>query len=323
MNGEPHRYSVYGIAIRSDWPLALPPSCDRAEGVAEVDFVEGTDEDFSEAEALRWDHEATWFTSHVFPDRSAYVRWSGLYEFRIRADGCRVASRPLEGCDRTVLQNFLLGQALSFALVFQGLEPLHAAAVRVDDVAVGFLGDCTFGKSTLMASFLQAGHRLVTDDLLMLVARDGNAIALPGSGRIKLHPDSARMFLDETAAGEPLNSKTPKRSFPLDSVRVQRTELPLTHLFVLPTPEERQRMTAVNIQPLSRAELFHALLKGTFNTEILTRDRIERQFECAARLTARIDGFQLRYPEGLHHVPRVRQSIVDYIRRTPTDRRDI
>ena len=43
----------------------------------------------------------------------------------------------------------MLGQALSFALVKQGFEPLHATVAVVDDEAVAFLGHNAFGKSTL------------------------------------------------------------------------------------------------------------------------------------------------------------------------------
>jgi hypothetical protein len=315
-----HHYSVYGVAVKSDWPLAFPTTIDRTASVAEVEFVDGTDEDFSDADAFR-DPAGPWFLSHVFPDQSTYVRWSGLYEFRIPANGSRVACRPLGGNDLLVLQNFLFGQALSFALVLQGLEPLHAAAVRVDDAAVGFLGDCTFGKSTLLASFLQAGHRLLTDDVLMIVTGDGQPVALSGSGRIKLNPDSARAFLDDTARSEPLNPQTSKRSFPLDESRLQRTSLPLTHLYALATPDERKNATSISIEPLSQAELFQELLKNSFNVEILTRNRLERQFACAARLAGGITGYRLQYPDGLHHLPLVRQRIVDHIRRTETANR--
>ena len=310
-----HRYSVYGVAVKSDWPLAFPTTVDPTASVAEVEFVDGTDEDFSDADAFR-DPAGPWFLAHVFPDQSTYVRWSGLYEFRIPADGSRVACRPLGANDPLVLQNFLFGQALSFALVLQGLEPLHAAAVRIDDAAVGFLGDCTFGKSTLLASFLQAGHRVLTDDVLMIVTRDGQPVALPGSGRIKLAPDSALAFLDDAARSEPLNPQTSKRSFPLDESRLQRTGLPLTHLYALATPAERKNAVSISIEPLSQAELFQELLKNSFNVDIFTRERLERQFACAARLAGVINGYRLQYPDGLHHLPLVRQCIVDHVHRT-------
>ena len=314
MIGPRHRYSVYGVEVASDWPLALPSLTEPAATLAQVNFVEGTDEDFWDASALRA-HPEPWFTSHVFPNQSAYARWSGLYEFRIDADGSRVACRALEAGDTTVLQNYLFGQALSFALVQQGLEPLHAAAVRIDDVAIGFLGDCAFGKSTLMASFLQAGHRVITDDVLMIDAGDGQPIALPGSGRIKLQPDSARAFLD-AARSEPLNAQTSKRSFPLAESRLQRTGVPLTQLYALATPQARKNTTSVSIEPLSRTELFQELLKNSFNVEILTRERLKRQFACAARLAGLINGYRLEYPDGLHHLPLVRQCIADHVRCT-------
>ena len=134
MNRGSHRYSVYGVEVTSAWPLSLPARLDRTARIAEVDFVDGTDEDFSDVDVPA-DPERPWFQSHVFPDGSTYARWSGLYEFRIHADGSRVACRPLNGSDRAVLQNFLFGQALSFALVQQGIEPLHAAVVQVEDMA--------------------------------------------------------------------------------------------------------------------------------------------------------------------------------------------
>jgi hypothetical protein len=309
-----HRYSVYGVTIRSEWPLAFPPAFERAKSLAEVDFVDGTDEDFPGVDALR-EPDGPWFVPHVFADQSTYVHWSGLYEFRIPADGSRAVCRALNGADRSVLQNYLFGQALSFALVQQGLEPLHAAAAQVDDSAIGLLGDCTFGKSTLLASFVQAGARLLTDDLLMLTLNDRECMALPGTGRIKLHPDAAQRFLAPSTPSEPLNPHAVKRSFLLGTELVQESPLPLRHLFLLPPPEERQHTTSIQIEPLSRTELFQQLLRSSFNVEILTRDRLERQFACAAQLAMRLTGHRLHAPDGLEHLPAVRARIVDYVRR--------
>jgi hypothetical protein len=311
-----HHYSLYGVAIAADWPLAFPPLDDRAS-VAAVDFVDGGDEDFSGTEELSRGAEP-WFASHLLADGSTYFRWSGLYEFRVHAGGSRVACRPLEGCGRLVLQNFLFGQALAFALVLQGLEPLHATAVRVGDEVIAFLGDCTYGKSTLLASFAAAGYPVVTDDLLLVANRAGRPVALPGTGRIKLHPDSSAAIRVTDDEGEPLNALTRKRSFRLDEDRVERSALPLTRVFVLPAPDERKHATAPAVSRLSRAELLRAILPSSLNVHVLTRDRIARQFAHAAWLAARVDGFRLQCPDGLEHVPSIRQCILDFIQKPVT-----
>ena len=307
-----HQYSIYGVRVTSDGPFEFPIAREARQPLADVEFVQGADRDF---EPFAPFHESsdTGFLSRSSPDGSIYLRWRNLYEFSVASDGSRVACRPLGGCDRSVLQNYLFGQALAVALVQQGIEPLHAAVVCVEDGAIGFLGDCTFGKSTLMAAFLQAGHRVLTDDLLIVDRRQGAPVALPGSGRIKLMPDSASAFLDDPDRGTPLNHLTTKRSFPVEDARRQRIGMPLRQLFVLPEPDERDRITSIEIRPISRAAMVHELLKNSFSAEVLDRKRLLRQFALASQLASDVDGFRLRYPSGLHHLPALREAIVEHV----------
>jgi hypothetical protein len=311
-------YSVYGVRVTSDvpfeFPLEDPFTSPPRSSVADVEFVQGEDRDFGHLEPPCEPNEE--FVCRPMTDGSTYLRWAHLYEFSVSADGSRVASRPLDGCDRLVLQNFLFGQVLGVALVRQGIEPLHAAVVRVDDYAVGFLGDCTFGKSTLLAAFLEAGHRVLTDDLLILDRRAGDAVALPGAGRIKLLPDSASRFVADPEGGSPLNPMTVKRSFPIDVSRRQREGLPLRLLFLLPDPEERDRSSAIEIRPASRAEMARELLKNTFTDQIVDRERLARQFAHASEVASEIDGFWLRYPGGMQHLPPLRRAIVEHVQRS-------
>jgi hypothetical protein len=310
-------YSVYGVRVTSDFPFEFPSGDEeRAQGapLAHVEFVEGIDRDFQRF-APPSDSDTS-FICQPLPGGPTYLRWPHWYEFSVAADGSRVACRPLNGCDRSVLQNFLFGQALAVALVHQGLEPLHAAVVRLDEGAVGFLGDCTFGKSTLLATFLHAGHRVLTDDLLILDQRAGGTVALPGSGRIKLLPDSASQFLTDADDGTLLNPLTTKRSFRVDASRRQQSGLPLRQLFVLPDPDERDRITTIEIRPATRAEMVHELLKNTFTDGILNRERLARQFAHAAQVASEVDGFRLRYPSGLQHLGALRQAIVEHVHRS-------
>lgn len=316
-----YRYSVYGVRVTSDAPFDFPAAPEMDTPLADVELVECADGDFPASSAGVPDSGAdSWFVCRVSADGSTYLRWADLYEFHIGTRGTRVACRQLPRGHRGVLQNFLFGQALSFALVRQGFEQLHAAVLGVDDVAIGFLGDCTFGKSTLAASFLRTGHRLLTDDILMIDWRANEPIALPGTGRIKLEPDSARALLPETTRGVLVNPDGTKRSFALAEHCTQRTGLPLAQLFVLPTPAERDHISEIEIRPLSRAAMLQELLKNSFNCEVFDRPRLERQFAFAAHVAADINGYALRYPRGLHHLPEVREAIIEHVNLTVANR---
>ena len=311
-----HCYSIYGVRVTSEFPFEFPIETSGAGGdaaLAHVDFVEGGDSDFQPFD-LPADADSS-IVCLPLDGGPTYLRWPHWYEFSVAADGSRVACRPLNGCDRSVLQNFLFGQVLAVALVQQGLEPLHASVVRLGESAVAFLGDCTFGKSTLLATFLDAGHHVVTDDVLLVDRRAGERVALPGSGRIKLLPDSARRFRKDAEDGTPLNPLTSKRSFPVDPSKRQQRALPLRQLFVLPDPDERDRAGSIEIRPASPAEMVRELLKNTFTDRIVSRDRLVRQFEHAAQIASEIDGFRLSYPTGLQHLTAVREAIVDHVRR--------
>jgi hypothetical protein len=312
-----HQYSIYGVRVTSDCPFDFPEVTDTEAPLADVEFVHAGEQSLKPS-ACDQDGPApdAWFVYRPQPDGSTYLRCGRLYEFRVHADGTRVTCHPLEDGDPSVLQNFLFPQVLSFALVAQGFEQLHAAALNVEDAAIGFLGDCTFGKSTLAACFVQAGHQLITDDVLMIDGRSGRLLAIPGSGRIKLRSDSAGAFLSGPQRGSPLHPRSTKESFPLGDHQVQRTKLHLRQLYVLPPPAERDRIVDIEVQPLSPAATVQALLSNSFNVCVLDKRRLARQFAFATRVAEEIPGYAVRYPPGLHHLRAVRQAVTDHVRQT-------
>jgi hypothetical protein len=307
-------YSMYGVRVTSEIPLGFAAASDDARGrsLAEVDFIEGNDRHFA-----AWTVARTCADTFVFEEAAngaTYLRWPRLYEFAVSADGSRIACRPLDGSDVSALRNFLFGQVLAVALVRQGLEPLHAATVVMGNAAVAFLGDCTYGKSTLLASFTDAGFCALTDDMLILDRRDGEFAAMPSTGRVKLHPDSAELFF-ERGSGAPLTPFTQKRSFELDSSKQQRTSMPLRLLYLLPAPAERDNMPSIAIRPVSRTAIVRELIANTFTTHIESRERLARQFEHATSIASSVDGFELLYPTGLEHLPAIRRAVVEHAQR--------
>jgi hypothetical protein len=78
-------------------------------------------------------------------------------------------------------QRALLDTVLGTAALLQGLEALHAAAVRLPGGAVVAIASPTSGgKSTLCAELITRGARLFSDDLVFLSRERGGVVAHPG-----------------------------------------------------------------------------------------------------------------------------------------------
>lgn len=305
-----YRYSVYGISLRSEVPLSLPEAGDS--GFAEIDLSIGSPELFADAVrgATLGPSPTAWYRRAHLPDGSTYVRWEDLGEFLVSGDGRRITLGVLRAASQEAFQVYLLGQALSFALVKRGLEPLHATSVVVNGSAVAFLGGSGFGKSSLAASFLDAGHHLLTDDLLLLRENGHGFYAYPGPPRIKLFPKLAREFLKVNSGGVPMNGGTKKLVMPLVESQIHRSAAPLKLIYVLNSPRNVFREQRVSVSLLSRREAFVRLLENTFNRSLTDSARLERQFRAMARLAAKVPVALISYPRVLGCLPEVRQLIL-------------
>lgn len=308
-------FRVYGLSLRSDWPL--PCTEGRGSHLAEVELVGARPSLFSEAlrEAARRSGKGVWFRHLRLADGSDYLRWSGLFEFLVSANGDRIACHALNETSNEAFHTYLLGQVLSFALVKQGIEPLHSTAVVIDGGAVGFIGDCGYGKSSLGATFLQAGYPLLTDDMLVVKEAGQGFSAYPGPPRIKLFPEVAKNLLGDQVKGSPMNNLTPKLIVPLDRARSYEAAVPLKVLYVLTRPGVGWSRKRVIIRRLSQRRAFLELLRNTFNPVIIEGERLQRQFKMATLVASKVPITSLSYPRILALLPSVREAILSDLKR--------
>ncbi|MFQ5946352.1 MAG: hypothetical protein ACE5NC_08900 [Anaerolineae bacterium] len=306
-------YRAYGLCLRTYWPLPFPEVKGRGSGLAAVELFDGAGGPFRQVsrEAMGRSGSGDWFQHVQLRDGSDYLRWSGLFEFLVSPDGRRIACHSLTRASAEAFHAYLLGQVLSFALIKQGIEPLHSTAMVIDGEAVGFVGDTGYGKSSLGAAFLQAGHSLLTDDLLVLKDEGNRFVAYPGPPRIKLFPGIARSLLGERVTGTPMNNQTPKLVIPLDQngTLLPQGAFPLKAMYVLTPPPASSRGHRITIRLLSPRRAFVELLKNTFNTMVVDRERLRGQFNLAARLASKLPVKSLSYPRRLDRLPEVHEAI--------------
>lgn len=300
-------YYVYGLRIESAWPL--PYSRVPAPRLANVSLVRGTTQAFRRAlgDVTVVDGPALWGTASL-PDGSRYLRWSGAFEFLIPSGGRSVTCRPLtpRGIDAFHTH---LGPSLSFAMINLGFEPLHSTTVVIDGHAVALMGDCGYGKSSLGASFVKAGYRLLTDDLLVTSSEDGLFLAYPGAPRVKLYPAIAKIIFGPRVKGLRLQPLTPKLIIPLDEKQSQRTPVPLKAIYVLRPPGPRTPSHVV-IRKLSHRSAFVELVRNTFNMSVSDPGRLERQFALASRLAMTVPIKSLSYPREFGMLNDAREAIL-------------
>jgi hypothetical protein len=305
-----HEYCVYGIALHSEIPLPLPGP--GPGPLAQIELRTAPASFFSDATrgVSLQQLDGSWYEFGRLPDRSSYARWIGVGEFLVSSDGRRIICRQFEIATTESFQVYLLGQAISFALVKSGFEPLHATVVIAHGEAVAFLGASGFGKSSLAACFLHAGHQILTDDLLLLKSIGDRIFAYPGPPRLKLFPKMARRFLGDATTGVPMNPETEKLIVPLNKQRRCFGPFPLKAVYTLAGPHEVSRKQTIRFEPLSPRQAFVELLKNTFNSRILDASRLKRQLDENARLVSLVPVTKLSFPRVLRRISEVREAIL-------------
>jgi hypothetical protein len=302
------RYGVYGIRLTSDTALDLPPS--RGVPLADVEIRSGTRDFFDQAIlGVPLERRADWCWLARLPDQGVYVRWIGVGEYLVSADGHKIVWLRASDAPVESFQVYLLGQALSFALLKLSFEPLHGTAVVVAGGAIAILGDSGFGKSTLAAQFLASGASLLTDDLLLLRSMPEGVLAYPGPSRLKLFPNIAERFFPSASEGPPMNPLTEKQILPMENRHLD--PVLLRAIYVLSAPEDMSQASEIRIERLSDRQAFLALGANTFNLLLTDPERLQRQFQDAARWVEKVPIRSLSYPRSLARLPDVQRAVVE------------
>src|SRR5690606_6250785 len=114
----------------------------------------------------------------------------------------------------------LLGPVLSFWLELRGIVALHASAVAVGEAGIGFVAGTKAGKTALAASFVEAGARLLSDDILPVhpISPDGRLVARPGYPQLRMWPDQAVRFAGDPKAYPLAHPDFDKRRIPASRI---------------------------------------------------------------------------------------------------------
>jgi len=119
--------------------------------------------------------------------------------FDVSADGTTIQWYPGPRSPDLVVRADVMSRVLVIALHIRGRLCLHGSAVALKSAAIAFVAPSRHGKSSLAFSMVQAGGRLLTDDVLVVDAE--NAVATPGVQNVRLWQDAVESLRANEAPG--------------------------------------------------------------------------------------------------------------------------
>ena len=299
------RYAVYGLTVESAFPLGTLPST-PGDGQVDVRILRAAPGTFAGFDVSA--SETTWYRRAVLADGNIYLGIPDVLQAIISADGRTARCAPAPEGDPRSFEANVLNFVLTAALTLQGEEPFHATVVRLDDRAVGFLGDSGTGKSTLASFLLAEGAELVTDDMLRIVYDADEPIAWRGPPRLKLFDEQARLLLPAAVRAAAFNPMSGKLLVEAAAPRAAR--IALSALFWLDEPPPSD--ATVTVRAVQGVEAIRILLASTLHRDHRPPDRIERQLRAIERLAKSVSLFAVAYPRRHELLP----AVADAVRRS-------
>jgi len=255
----------------------------------------------------RWDlPDGSSWTLFYRTETGYLLRFPGLADFSITADGLQVAAWLVPGASRQTAEHLYLNQVLPLAWSRQYKLVLHASAINIGQTAVAFAGKSGQGKSTLAASFATSGQHFLSDDGLQVLQQGGVWLAQPSHPSIRLWDDSRMVLVPEGAQTAPTLPGTPKARLLADErIPYCNTALPLAAICFLgdglaPAP---------CLTRLLPKQALLALAKNCFLLDIEEHEMLQKYFSQLAALARTPFFFLLDYPRDYACLPEVRALI--------------
>lgn len=241
-------------------------------------------------------------------DRSLFLRVAPIADFLCTAD--RIVCSPLIPQSLDALQWQLYGLILSAWSEWAGRPVLHAATVEVSGGAVGFLGDSGAGKSSLALAFLEAGHRVMGDDQLILDVEEHLCRVLPAVPWFKVGRSVASQWSAGRRTLPLIHAAAEKHRLDLHERQWATTPLPLRRLYVV---DRSPSAFDVSFARLSPSAALMALVRFSYVPRTVAATRVDsRRLPQLSAAVRQAEVFKLTYPDSFTRLADVRQAVADH-----------
>jgi len=223
-----------------------------------------------------------------------YRFWELIGKFKITKDSIIVD--PVNGVNKIILRNFLLGTIFATLLRLRGLFVLHASSVNINGSAVAFSGFKGYGKSTTAMVFYNEGYPIVADDYISIEFDHENIPTIsPGFPSLRLSNES-REFLGI----DKFNSNNQIDKTYLSTMKsFSNNKIPLKKIYILQRDKESK---IINIKP---QEAFMELVKNTFGIYMYPKLELPTNFFSCEKIVKNVDISILKISDSLEKIQEV------------------
>lgn len=246
------------------------------------------------------------------PDRDIYrLRMEDGEAIDVYNRDRRIVARPRADIAEISTSHFLSDQVFPRILSHQGKLVVHAGAIQAKDSVFLLLGASGRGKSTLTASFDQAGYPLLGDDAMILSWGQDPPRAEAVYRSLRLLPDSIEALLPPGLGTESVTHYSPKRRVDVSLVRDGAQQPgPLRAIFLLDEPPFDGE---IRVRPLSTAEACMVLIENSFALDPARMEGAQLRMEQSSAVARTVPAFELSYPRVYARLPEVRRAILEKV----------
>lgn len=245
-------------------------------------------------------------------DEHYLLRFSPSASFRVDCVWQTIWADLEECFPASTARHLLYDQIFPRVIAHTGCLVLHAGAVRVRGRAFLALGKSGRGKSTLAASFNQAGQTLIGDDASVISWSDGRPHVSAVYPSLRLLPDSVSALLPTDIPRSAVAHYSPKQRIdvPFADGQQQEESPPIIAQFVIAPPSTSELIT---LRELTIAEACMALVENSFALNPINAEQAATRMKQASNLAQSVPAFEISYPRDYARLPEVRQAILEQV----------
>jgi hypothetical protein len=233
------------------------------------------------------------------------LQFAELANFFIDNTGSEILYSARPGVPEHSIRHLILDTVIAFALSLRGHAILHASAVVTPFGACAFAASSGIGKSTLAASFQQAGYLTLTDDCLLLESHQDSIYGIPSYPGVRLREDSLSLLEAQNGHTLPVAHYNSKRRFASGLFADGRERLSAVYCL-----EREGAVNAPRIEAISGTDGLLHILRFLFCLDPRDPQMLVRQFKQIERLLCLVPVLRLTVPDDYSALPQVHAAVL-------------